>query len=88
MITWINPIVKKIAIGSLLPDSNSSNGLRLFLRLTFFDLNTLKTAAASVEEIIAPKSKPYKISMFSKSDASTPKTNAEIITPIDARLSA
>ena len=48
--------VKKTAIGSLLPLSNSRSGFKLFLRLIFFERKTLNTAAASVDEIIPPSS--------------------------------
>ena len=47
-------IVKKIAIGSLLPLSNSSSEARLFLSLVERIIEN--TAAASVELIIAPNS--------------------------------
>ncbi len=59
--TLIKPMVRKIAIGSLLPDSNSSNGFKGFLRRMRFDLRTANTAAASVEETIEPRSNPSKI---------------------------
>lgn len=48
--------VKKIAIGSLLPDSSSSSGPRLFFSEIPLARSIAKTAAASVEEMIAPKS--------------------------------
>ena len=52
--------VKKIAIGSLLPDSSSNKGESFFFKEIPFALSIAKTAAASVDEIIAPKSKDYK----------------------------
>ncbi|OQA02840.1 MAG: hypothetical protein BWY67_02515 [Bacteroidetes bacterium ADurb.Bin397] len=45
-------------MGSLLPDSNSSNGLRLPFSPILFDRNTEKTAAASVDDTIAPIRNP------------------------------
>ncbi len=54
-------MVRKTAIGSLLPDSNSKRGLRDPFRLTLLDLKMEKTAAASVEDTIAPSKRPSKM---------------------------
>jgi len=56
--SWRRPTVRNTAIGSLLPDSNSSSGLSRPLRLTALDRRTAKTAAASVEETIDPRGTP------------------------------
>ena len=53
----IRPVVRKMAMGSLLPDSNSSKGLRFPFRPIFLDLRIEKTAAASVEEMMAASSR-------------------------------
>lgn len=46
----IIPMVRKIAMGSLLPDSASSRGLSVPLRLIFLDWRMENIAVASVEE--------------------------------------
>jgi hypothetical protein len=56
----ITDIVRKYAIGSLLPLSNSRVARIFFLSPIFFDLNTAKTAAASVDDTIDPRSNPSK----------------------------
>ena len=45
------------AMGSLLPDSNSSVGFRRCLRPTPLERSTENTAAASVDDIMAPSRK-------------------------------
>jgi len=60
-VTWpimrpIREVVRKIAMGSLLPDSSSRSGLRSPFRLICLDRRMEKTAAASVEEMMAAKS--------------------------------
>ena len=45
-------------MGSLLPLSSSRVGLKLERKARFLDLNIENTAAASVEEMIAPNNKP------------------------------
>jgi hypothetical protein len=62
VIIAIHVIVKKYAIGSLLPLSSSSIGLRLFFKPRLLDLNIEKTAAASVEETIEPNKRASQIS--------------------------
>ena len=47
-------IVKNTAIGSLLPDSNSNMGFKVPLSPIFWVRKIENTAAASVDEIIAP----------------------------------
>ena len=49
--------VRKIAIGSFDPDSSSKSGRMLFFSKISFAPRIANTAAASVEEMIAPKSK-------------------------------
>ena len=51
------------------------------MRLTFFDLRTEKTAAASVEEIMEPRRKPYSIGIPRKVYANTPMRRAVASTP-------
>ncbi len=58
------PVVRKIAIGSLLPDSNSRSGLSGFFRLIRFDLKIANTAAASVDETIEPSNIPSRIEIL------------------------
>ena len=55
MMSVIAPIVKKTAIGSLLPDSNSRRWRKFPFRLARRDRRVEKTAAASVDETIAPR---------------------------------
>jgi len=50
--------VRKTAMGSLLPDSNSISGCIFPRRLTFESEAHLKTAAASVEDTMAPNKSP------------------------------
>jgi len=52
----IRVMVSKTAMGSLLPDSNSSRGDNRPLRFMPRERRMAKTAAASVEEMIAPTS--------------------------------
>lgn len=51
-------VVNKTASGSLLPDSNSKREVSPFLIPILLVLRTLNTAAASVEDTIAPKRNP------------------------------
>ena len=62
----MTPSVENTAIGSLLPDSNSSNGFKLFPKLMLFERKTPKTAAASVDDTIAPSKKHSKSGKFNK----------------------
>ena len=54
----ISAIVSTTAIGSLLPDSNSSNWINRRGILAFRARSTMKTAAASVDDTIAPSKSP------------------------------
>lgn len=58
-------------MGSLLPDSNSRSGLMSPFKPTLRARSTANTAAASVDETIAPSSKPS-----SREKPSTPAPNA------------
>lgn len=51
----VKPIVREIAMGSLLPVSDSRRCLRSLSRLILLDLRRAKTAAASIEETMVPK---------------------------------
>ena len=53
----VKSVVKKYAMGSLLPLSSSSIGLMPSRRLMLLERRIENTAAASVEEIIAPSNK-------------------------------
>ena len=55
--TWIRTIVSTYAIGSLLPDSNSSIGLRFCLRRMLQFFRMLNTDAESVDDITAASRK-------------------------------
>src|SRR4030042_2956440 len=74
-------MVRKTAIGSLLPDSNSRRGLRDPFRLTFLDLNMEKPAAASVEETIAPSKRPSKMERLRSGAETHPTKQAVPMTP-------
>jgi len=78
-------VVRKSAIGSLLPDSSSRSGLSLPLRLTFRDRITAKTAAASVEDMTAPNSSPSWSENPSTGMANSPTATAVSRTPNVAR---
>jgi len=82
----INPTVKKIAIGSLLPDSSSSSGFKGCFRLIRLDLKMLNTAAASVEETMEPSSIPSKRENFRIWTAKNPVMIAVIKTPAVERM--
>ena len=56
VINAIRLVVRKMAMGSLLPDSSSSNGLKSPFRLICLERRMENTAAASVEEMIAARS--------------------------------
>jgi hypothetical protein len=77
----IKHAVRKMAIGSLLPDSNSSKGLKGSLRLMRFDLRILNTAAASVEETIDPISMASKKENLKMRMTNNPVRRAVIKTP-------
>ena len=51
--------VSSMAIGSLLPDSNSSSGCSFPFRLTLRERSMENTAAASVEDMIEPRSRHH-----------------------------
>jgi hypothetical protein len=51
----VEPIVREIAMRSLLPVSSSRRCLRSLHRLILLDLRRAKTAATSIEETMVPK---------------------------------
>jgi len=81
----ITHMVRRTAIGSLLPDSNSSNGLNCPFKLTRRERRIEKTAAASVEDITEPSSRPSSNENFNTSTAKTPTNRAVKKTPMVAR---
>ena len=80
-------IVRKIAIGSFEPDSSSISGARLFFSEIFLARNIANTAAASVEETIAPKSSASPQENPSKNLATGASASAVKITPSVASAS-
>ena len=82
----ISVMVRNTAMGSLLPDSISS----VALTRSFSPLppNNEKTAAASVEPIMAPISMPCSRSRLNSQAAASPVSPAVITTPIVASESA
>ncbi len=82
----ISVMVRNTAIGSLLPDSISS----VALTRSFNPLppSNEKTAAASVEPMMAPISKPCSRSRLNSQAAAMPVRPAVITTPTVARDSA
>jgi hypothetical protein len=81
VINEMSPSVRKTAIGSLLPDSNSSNGFKGSRRLTDLDRMTANTAAASVEDTIAPIRSPSVHDMPNATVTNHPTSPAVIATP-------
>jgi len=77
----MSPSVRKTAIGSLLPDSNSSNGFKGSRKLTDLDRITANTAAASVEETMAPMRSPSVQDISKATVANQPTSPAVIATP-------
>jgi hypothetical protein len=80
--------VRKIAIGSLLPDSISSVEPTRSCRLAPCVRSSANTAAASVEPTMAPSSMPCSQCRPSTQPAHSPTSAAVITTPKVARLSA
>ena len=78
--------VKKIAIGSFDPDSSSKSGRILFRSKISFAPSIANTAAASVEEMIEPKSKASSQSRPSRYFTSTAIMPAVSTTPRVARM--
>lgn len=77
--SWIEAAVGKTAIGSLLPDSSSSVDARFSSSVTPCDRRIENTAAASVDETIAPSRNACAIESPS-AYATTIATTAELIT--------
>ena len=77
----VNPMVRKMAIGSLLPDSSSSRGLSRPVRAMLLERSTAKIAAASVEETMAPSSRPSSQAKPSTAVANHPTRTAVSATP-------
>ncbi len=84
---WSRPMVRKMAIGSLLPDSSSSRGRRLPLRRTPRERSTANTAAASVDETIAASSRLSTSEKSSTSQMNRPSKAAVTATPRVERIS-
>ncbi|OPZ50228.1 MAG: hypothetical protein BWY90_01641 [Deltaproteobacteria bacterium ADurb.BinA014] len=70
-----------MAIGSLLPDSNSKSGFNGSFSPTFFERRMANTAAASVEETIEPIKKALSQGRFRKYLTNNPTSKAVITTP-------
>ncbi len=77
----MTPVVRKTAIGSLLPDSNSRNGRRFPFRRARAIRRTEKTAAASVDETTAPRSNPVSGERPRTRHANRPRMTAVRTTP-------
>ncbi len=77
----MTPVVRKTAIGSLLPDSNSRNGRRFPFRRALAIRRTEKTAAASVDETTAPRRKPVSGEKPRTKTANAPRQAAVRRTP-------
>jgi hypothetical protein len=84
----IRSSVRKIAIGSLLPDSISSVALTRSLRLSPRPCSNENTAAASVDDTMAPISRPTSTGRPSSQAEASPATSAVIITPTVASTNA
>jgi hypothetical protein len=83
----IKPMVKKRAIGSLLPDSNSSKGFKGAFNPIRLDLKILNTAAASVDETIEPRSIPSRNENLRIYTAKYPIITAVTNTPtVDSKI--
>ena len=81
----ISAIVNTTAIGSLLPDSNSSNWTNRRGNLAFRARSTMNTAAASVDDTIAPSKRPSRNENPWTQETNTPTSNAVSSTPIVER---
>jgi len=81
VITPIIVTVRKTAMGSLLPDSNSSSERRRGCRRTLRERSTEKTAAASVDETIDPSSRACRNGRSVIAQANRPVSVAVRATP-------
>src|ERR1044071_2028336 len=81
----ITAIVRTTAIGSLLPDSNSSNWAKRLGSLELLARSTMKMAAASVEDTIAPSKRPSRNENPWTQATNIPTSNAVMSTPIVER---
>ncbi len=79
------PVVSRTAMGSLLPDSNSRNGRRFPFRRARAVRRIEKTAAASVDETTAPRSRPVSGENPRTRTANAPSRTAVRTTPIVER---
>jgi hypothetical protein len=68
-------------MGSLLPLSISKSGLKFPFKPIFFERKIEKTAAASVDETIAPSNSPSRTEKFVNVVTSSPTVVAVMITP-------
>jgi hypothetical protein len=84
----IAAVVRKTAIGSLLPDSTSRIPRTRRGRLTPLPRRIANVAAASVEEMIAPIRNPSSIRIPNAQCAMSATTSAVIATPAVARTVA
>ena len=73
--------VRNTAVGSLLADSNSMSERSRFVRPIPRERRTEKTAAASVEDTTAPRSRPSSTLSFRIQTAAMPTTAAVLTTP-------
>ncbi len=81
-----NATVSNTAIGSLAPDSSSSVGWIDPASLARWVRRTAKTAAASVDDTIAPSSRPVSIGRSRITAAASPVTAALTTTPNEASV--
>src|SRR5262245_24213390 len=81
----ISAIVSTTAIGSLLPDSNSSNWAKRLGSLELLARSTMKMAAASVDDTIAPSKRPSRNENPWTQATKAPTNNAVMSTPIVER---
>ncbi len=88
VITPIKVTVSNTAMGSLLPDSNSSRAPTRPFRPTPRLRRTAKTAAASVEETMAPRSSPSNSEISRRAWAKSPTSRAVRATPSVASRAA
>lgn len=79
------PTVMKIATGSLLPASNSRVCFRLPFRTRLRARSRLNTAAASVDETIAPRRRPSSQERFRKKWAKAPVARPVTMVPTTER---
>src|SRR4029079_16827568 len=79
---WMMARVNTTPMGSLLPDSSSSRLAKVGGSFAFLARNTMNTAAASVEETIAPSKRPSRNDHPWTTETNQPTKNAVSNTPM------